>query len=167
MIIHPPPHSLSRLSLSRSPVPHFGLPPLFIALAFFLVLRTFTDTHTQADRQWKHRLPSFLPPIQFLVTLPSPPPSFSVTDKQGCFHPSGDNLPLCLCFLCPTGEPAASSPYRVQPEGQEGPLEARKGEHHASAPGHCYCLTIKTQSHFVRLMTSEEQYCNTGTMINV
>lgn len=58
--------------------------------AFFPpLLCTYTDTHAQADRQRKHRLPLSLSPPLFSFQYHIPfrlPPSLSFTNKQGQFH---------------------------------------------------------------------------------
>ena len=40
---------------------------------------------------------------------------------------------ISLYLFAPSGELAASGPHRIQREGQEGPPEARKGEHQVAS----------------------------------
>lgn len=128
-IIHPPSH----LSLSLSlPVPHFDLPPLFITLAFFIFYFFFvllcicTDRHTHTGSLYLSSTSSSvsLPFIHEQGTV-----LFSVFSSV---HHWIISLHLS-CLFDPSGESAAAGPHRVQPEGQEGPPEAWKGEHCVSA----------------------------------
>lgn len=152
-IIHPPPtvflasHCQDPLCLTLARLPCLSHLPFFLLYAHAL---THTHTHGLTDSGNTDSLYLHPPPFSFGITSLSA--SLPVIHEQAeiLLCPSLHNLPPSLfCLCCALGEPAASGPHRVQREGQEGPAEARKGEHHLSASGQCYCFTIKTQQRIV------------------
>lgn len=109
MTYKPSPHCLCSLSLSGSPVPQFGSPPL---------TSTFLRTHRHGPSLCLSST------IRFAVSHPLPP--FTLNGSYVILSPLASITGLSPV---PIGEPAASRPHRVQRERQEGPSEAWQGEH--------------------------------------